>query len=94
VLTSVEGLSRVQVFPLVKQVVTRANCVVFFGTDLGTIHLPASQWSTKKVIASNQEFTEAALEFPQAVVTAAEMLRITPQCMKTYVKSREAFRAL
>ncbi|KAF2675971.1 putative cytochrome P450, partial [Lentithecium fluviatile CBS 122367] len=64
-----DGLYRVPIFPLIKQVVTRANCVIFFGPDL----------------ANDQEFRNAALEFPQAVVFAAEILRVTPNCMKSFV---------
>lgn len=38
-------------------------------------------------IAQNAEFTAAALEFPQAVIFAAEFLSITPSFMKPLVAS-------
>ncbi|KAL8718433.1 MAG: hypothetical protein Q9225_004432 [Loekoesia sp. 1 TL-2023] len=37
--------------------------------------------------SQNDEFNAAALEFPQAVVFAAEILRITPTFMKPFVAS-------
>ncbi|KAL8991430.1 MAG: hypothetical protein Q9177_000142 [Variospora cf. flavescens] len=37
---------------------------------------------TARIPAQNNEFNAAALEFPQAVVLAAEVLRIMPQCLK------------
>lgn len=38
-------------------------------------------------LAKNAEFTAAALEFPQAVIFAAELLRITPRFMRPLVAS-------
>ncbi|MDI1486276.1 MAG: hypothetical protein OHK93_005502 [Ramalina farinacea] len=61
-----DGSSHVRIFPMIKRVVTRANCLIFFGPEL----------------SQNLEFTTAALEFPQAVIFAAEILRITPPFMK------------
>jgi len=37
--------------------------------------------------ARNTEFTDAALEFPQAVIFAAEFLRITPGFLRPFVAS-------
>ncbi|KAI4089097.1 MAG: hypothetical protein LQ339_008619 [Xanthoria mediterranea] len=62
---------------MAKRVITRANCLVFFGADL----------------SQNDEFNVAALEFPQAVVFAAEVLRITPRyLMPGRRKAIEPFR--
>ncbi|KAK8127347.1 Cytochrome P450 [Apiospora sp. TS-2023a] len=59
------GFVPVQLFPMIKRVITKVNCFVFFGKEL----------------SENTEFTEAALAFPQTVVLAAEILRITPTFM-------------
>ncbi|KAK8059254.1 cytochrome P450 [Apiospora saccharicola] len=59
------GFVPVELFPMIKRVITRVNCFVFFGKEL----------------SENSEFTEAALAFPQTVVLAAEILRITPAFM-------------
>ncbi|KAL6875003.1 cytochrome P450 [Trichoderma novae-zelandiae] len=52
-----------------KALVTKVNCFVFFGEEL----------------SENTEFTAAALEFPQAVVFAAEFLRISPEFIRPLV---------
>ncbi|KAF3071576.1 Cytochrome P450 monooxygenase paxP [Trichoderma lentiforme] len=60
-----------KIFPLMKTLVTRVNCFVFFGEEL----------------SQNTEFTTAALDFPQDVAFAAELLRITPEFMRPLVAS-------
>ncbi|KAI1204773.1 cytochrome P450 [Annulohypoxylon truncatum] len=62
-----DGFARVQLFPMIKRTVTNVNCFVFFGEEL----------------CKNERFTKAALEFPQAVIFAAELLRITPKFMRS-----------
>ncbi|KAG7005467.1 FAD-dependent monooxygenase [Physcia stellaris] len=64
-------ISYVPIFLMIKRVVTRANCLIFFGPEL----------------SRNRDFTSAALEFPQAVIFAAEILRITPSFLKPIVAS-------
>ncbi|KAF2864676.1 cytochrome P450 [Massariosphaeria phaeospora] len=64
-----EGVSKVRISPMIKRVVTRVNCLMFFGPEL----------------AQNSEFTEAALEFIESVVFAAELLRMTPWCLQSFV---------
>ncbi|KAI0859746.1 cytochrome P450 [Xylaria cubensis] len=64
-----DGFSRVKIFPMVKRTVTNVNCFVFFGEEL----------------CNNATFVEAALEFPQAVIFAAEFLRITPGFLRPFV---------
>ncbi|EHK23856.1 uncharacterized protein TRIVIDRAFT_200187 [Trichoderma virens Gv29-8] len=66
-----DGFAHVKIFPFMKTLVTRVNCFVFFGEEL----------------SQNTEFTSAALELPQAVVFAAELLRITPEFMRPLVAS-------
>ncbi|KAM0525737.1 hypothetical protein ACHAPE_000448 [Trichoderma viride] len=66
-----DGFSHVKLFPVMKRLVTKVNCFVFFGEEL----------------SQNAEFTAAALEFPQAVIFAAEFLSITPSFMKPLVAS-------
>ncbi|KAL6897095.1 cytochrome P450 [Trichoderma evansii] len=66
-----DGFSHVKLFPVMKRLVTKVNCFVFFGEEL----------------SQNAEFTAAALEFPQAVIFAAEFLRITPGFMRPLVAS-------
>ncbi|KAJ8124792.1 hypothetical protein O1611_g8849 [Lasiodiplodia mahajangana] len=61
-----DGFSRVRIFPTIKRTVTNVNCFVFFGEEM----------------CKNTRFVEAALEFPQAVIFAAEFLRITPEFMR------------
>jgi hypothetical protein len=51
---------------MVKQVVTKVECFVFFGAEL----------------SENKEFTSAALELPQIIVLTAEILRICPRFIK------------
>lgn len=45
-----------------KRLVVQVNSVIFFGEEL----------------ASNAQFTEALLRFPEEVYTTAELLRVTP----------------
>ncbi|KAL7955519.1 cytochrome P450 [Trichoderma compactum] len=66
-----DGFAHVKIFPLMKALVTRVNCFIFFGEEL----------------SQNAEFTSAALDFPQAVAFAAEVLRITPEFMRPLVAS-------
>ncbi|KAL7924715.1 cytochrome P450 [Trichoderma austrokoningii] len=66
-----DGYSHVKLFPVMKRLVTKVNCFVFFGEEL----------------SQNAEFTAAALEFPQAVIFAAEFLGITPRFMRPLVAS-------
>ncbi|UKZ76612.1 hypothetical protein TrVFT333_004319 [Trichoderma virens FT-333] len=66
-----DGFAHVKIFPFMKTLVTRVNCFVFFGDEL----------------SQNTEFTSAALELPQAVVFAAELLRITPEFMRPLIAS-------
>ncbi|KAI0879528.1 cytochrome P450 [Hypoxylon argillaceum] len=65
------GFVPVRIFPAVKRIVTRANSLVFFGQQL----------------SENDQFTAAALEFPQIVIFAAEVLRITPGFLRSFVAS-------
>ncbi|KAK4063192.1 hypothetical protein Trihar35433_8987 [Trichoderma harzianum] len=66
-----DGFAHVKIFPLMKILVTRVNCFIFFGEEL----------------SQNTEFTSAALDFPQDVAFAAELLRITPEFMRPLVAS-------
>ncbi|KAI3327515.1 cytochrome P450 [Ustulina deusta] len=61
--------TRINLFPMVKRMVVKINCFVFFGKNL----------------SQNTEFTTAALEFPQTVILAAECLRITPNLLRPLV---------
>ncbi|KAK4236588.1 cytochrome P450 [Achaetomium macrosporum] len=64
-----DGFAQVQLFPFIKKIVTEVNSFIFFGEEL----------------SRNAEFRQAALEFPQAVVFAAELLRITPKALRPLV---------
>ncbi|KAI0118646.1 cytochrome P450 [Nemania sp. FL0031] len=66
-----DGYSRVNLFPMIKRIVTKVNCLIFFGGDL----------------SRNEEFTAAALEFPQVVILTAECMRITPKFLRRLVAS-------
>ncbi|KAL4943637.1 hypothetical protein BDV06DRAFT_210932 [Aspergillus oleicola] len=57
-----DGFVHCRLFPMIKRTVTKVNSFIFFGEEL----------------AHNAEFTAAALEFPQKVILAAEILRATP----------------
>lgn len=57
------------IFAAMKKVVVRANCVVFFGSDL----------------SQDQDFVRSALEFPEDVFKAAEILRLMPGFIAPYV---------
>ncbi|OJI79655.1 hypothetical protein ASPTUDRAFT_204913 [Aspergillus tubingensis CBS 134.48] len=70
-LTIKPGSVHCRLFPLIKRAVTKVNCFVFFGEQL----------------AQNPEFTAAALEFPQTVIFASEILRITPSFLQHSVAS-------
>jgi hypothetical protein len=91
------GFAHVQLFPMIKRTVTSINCFVFFGEDLcrvpdpmkalSSVNLSSSGWQKTNCIpfhnpGSNSEFTEAAMEFPQAIIFAAEFLRITPEFLR------------
>ncbi|MCJ1406600.1 hypothetical protein MMC19_000666, partial [Ptychographa xylographoides] len=58
-------------FSMVKKIVTRTNCVVFFGPES----------------SNNQDFIEAALHFPEDVFLAAEILRIVPSSIASFIAS-------
>ncbi|RLM01932.1 hypothetical protein CFD26_108363 [Aspergillus turcosus] len=64
-----DGFVHCRLFSMIKRTVTKVNCFAFFGEDL----------------AQNPEFTAAALEFPQRVILAAEILRITPGFLRRSV---------
>ncbi|GIJ98280.1 hypothetical protein Aspvir_000396 [Aspergillus viridinutans] len=64
-----DGFVHCRLFSMIKRTVTKVNCFAFFGEDL----------------AQNLEFTAAALEFPQRVILAAEILRITPGFLRRSV---------
>ncbi|KJZ75447.1 hypothetical protein HIM_05143 [Hirsutella minnesotensis 3608] len=66
-----EGTARKRLFPMIKRIVTRVNCFVFFGEEL----------------SRDEEFTTAALEFPEVVVLTAEVMRITPNFLRPLVAS-------
>jgi hypothetical protein len=78
-----------------KRLVTKVNCFVFFGEELcmgSSIFISINRIARSLMlydmdIAQNAEFTAAALEFPQAVIFAAEFLRITPRFMRPLVAS-------
>ncbi|KAI1127997.1 cytochrome P450 [Nemania abortiva] len=74
-----DGFSSIRLFPTIKRIVTKVNSYIFFGEQL----------------SENVEFTTAALEFPQVVIFAAEILRITPgflrpKYLESIVKQRMA----
>ncbi|KAF2475217.1 cytochrome P450 [Lindgomyces ingoldianus] len=58
-----DGWGRIPLFAAAKHIVTRTNCAVFFPAEL----------------SSNPEFVQAALEFPEDVFFAAEIIRILPR---------------
>ncbi|KAB8076861.1 cytochrome P450 [Aspergillus leporis] len=66
-----DGFVYARLFSTIKRIVTKVNCFTFFGEEL----------------SQNPEFTAAALEFPQVVILAAEILRITPNFLREYVAS-------
>ncbi|PYH94337.1 cytochrome P450 [Aspergillus ellipticus CBS 707.79] len=63
------GIARCRLFTMIKPTVNKVNCFIFFGEDL----------------ARKAEFTAAALEFPQTVIVAGEILRITPRFLRRFV---------
>lgn len=71
---------------MVKRMVVKINCFVFFGKNL-SIQVPALSIfrqlsNVMHSTGQNTEFTTAALEFPQTVILAAECLRITPNLLR------------
>lgn len=58
-----DGFSRVPLFAAAKHIITRTNCAVFFPPEL----------------SAEPEFVKAALEFPEDVFFAAEIIRIFPR---------------
>ncbi|KAI0449783.1 cytochrome P450 [Xylaria acuta] len=66
-----DGYTRAKLFPMIKRIVTKVNCLIFFGEDL----------------SRNEEFTAAALEFPQVVILTAEFMRITPKFLRRLTAS-------
>ncbi|GFF33517.1 ent-kaurene oxidase [Aspergillus udagawae] len=81
-----DGFVHCRLFSMIKRTVTKVNCFAFFGEDLGTITSLARQsHQANYVAAQNPEFTAAALEFPQRVILAAEILRITPGFLRRSV---------
>ncbi|KAH8589196.1 cytochrome P450, partial [Bisporella sp. PMI_857] len=64
-----DDFTSVRLFGMIKRMITKINCFAFFG----------------EVLSQNNEFTAAALEFPEAVIIAAELLRITPGFLQPLV---------
>ncbi|KAH8667573.1 cytochrome P450 [Tricladium varicosporioides] len=63
------GWSRIPLFATAKHIVTRTNCAVFFPLEL----------------SSNPKFVKAALEFSEDVFFAAEIIRILPHGISTFL---------
>jgi cytochrome P450 len=57
-----DGFSRISLFAAAKHIITRTNCAVFFPAEL----------------SAEPEFIKAALDFPEDVFFAAEIIRILP----------------
>lgn len=76
----------VKLFPMVKRIVTKVNCFVFFGRELSEFVFSGTvtfyNVDIFSVPGENTDFTKAILEFPQTVVFAAELLRMTPEFLR------------
>lgn len=66
-----DGISNVRIFPAIKRIIAKVNCFVFFSEQL----------------LQNQEFVEAALQFPFDVIMAAELVRMVPGFLAPYLAS-------
>lgn len=62
---------KLPVFATAKQIATKSNCLVFFGAEL----------------AQNEEFQNAALQFSEDVFLGAEILRMMPGSIGSFVAS-------
>lgn len=67
--------SYIPIFLMIKRVVPRAYC---FSSALSSVSLILQHNMSLTSPARNRDFTAAALDFPQAVIFAPEILRITP----------------
>jgi hypothetical protein len=79
------GSTQTKLFPMLKRLVTTVNCFVFFGETLSpydVCSLVKSSTNTWAAAGKDAGFTAAALEFPQVVILAGEVLRITPGCLR------------
>ena len=81
------GYHQTPIFSLVKKVVTRANCLVFFGAELceSSTNILVLLISLK---AQSQKFVQVALKFPEDVSIAAEVLRFFPSSIAPYVSNQ------
>ncbi|KAI1120462.1 cytochrome P450 [Nemania abortiva] len=66
-----DGYTHAKLFPMIKRIVTKVNCLVFFGDDL----------------SKNEKFVAAALEFPQVVILTGEVMRLTPEFLRRFMAS-------
>lgn len=64
-----DGTSHVRVPGMVKSLIAKVNSFVFFGEEL----------------SQNAEFVDAALNFPQDVIIAAELVRLVPESLAPLV---------
>lgn len=74
---------------MVKKLVVRADSLVFFGPDLGIVLAFPKRFNilshANPQTATNQDFIDAALRFPEDVFLAAEVLRFMPAPIAPYV---------
>ena len=66
---SSNGWRKLQVFSMAKSVIAAANSLVFFGEDL----------------SRKDDFVQAALDYPEDLLRTAEILRLLPSAIRSYV---------
>lgn len=72
------------VLPMLEKVVTKANCVMFFGTQLCAYDTPPICSNHSDFAACNPEFLKAALQYTKHVFITAEIMRLTPKLLAPY----------
>ncbi|CAO1598653.1 hypothetical protein XANCAGTX0491_002411 [Xanthoria calcicola] len=68
---AVRGATHLKVFPSIKRVVAKTNSLFFFGDEL----------------SQNSDFTNAALQYPQDVFVAGEVVRSVPRFLASFAAS-------
>lgn len=66
-----------------KRIVAKTNSLFFFGDELSGLTPGDSSAATDRS-AQNSDFTIAALQYPQDVFVAGEVIRSLPQVLASY----------
>ena len=75
-----DGWHRLSLFKSVKHIVTATNCAVFFPPELGkALFQLCCKLMLMNGAAKDEDFMRAALDFPEDVFMASEIIQLLPE---------------